>query len=45
MIFHDMNGRGCQPNVATYNLLIMYMCKIRKMEVYELVDVMDELLA
>ncbi|KAG5054448.1 hypothetical protein JHK85_006958 [Glycine max] len=41
-IFCDMSERGCEPNVATYNFLIKYMCNIQRMEkVYELVDEME----
>lgn len=31
-VFQDMNKRGCVPNVATYNCLIKYLCKIRRWE-------------
>ncbi|XP_028793090.1 putative pentatricopeptide repeat-containing protein At3g15200 [Neltuma alba] len=40
-VFQDMNKRGCLTNVATYNCLIKYMCKIGRQEkVDELVNEM-----
>lgn len=42
-VFQDMNKRGCLPNVATYNCLIKYLCKIRRLEkVDEIVNEMEQ---